>query len=106
MKNKRLLATSLAVAAGGFTTPWLVPQGWLGDVLLASLGLAIVWGALCANRAKGGTLPTGAGAASWMVLGTDRPGAKITDGRALTLFWLTLLYVAAFCVGAFAAVVA
>lgn len=104
MNNKRFLAVLAATSVAGFLTPRLIPQTWLAYVLGVSFGLAFIWGVLCASSAKGGELPPGVGASSWIVLGTDRPGAKITDSLALKLFWTTLLYGLAASVGAFAAV--
>lgn len=104
MRNNRLTAILVAVAIAGFSTPWLVPQNWMSYILEISIGLAFIWGVLCASSAKGGNLPPGVGAASWLVIGTDRPGEKITDNLALKLFWITLLYLTAFGIGAFSAI--
>jgi hypothetical protein len=106
MRNKRFLFTLVAIAITGFVTPWLVPQAWLSYILMTCTVLGLVWGVLAANSARGGELSLGLGALSWLVLGTERPAAEVADTRALTLFWITVLYAGSFSVGAFAAVIA
>ena len=60
---------------------------------------------LAAISARGGELSPGLAALSWLVLGTERPAAELSDTRALTQFWITVLYAGSFSVGAFAAVI-
>ncbi|VTU28588.1 hypothetical protein SRS16CHR_04296 [Variovorax sp. SRS16] len=106
MKNKRLFFTQVTIAVTGLVTPWLVPQAWLSYILVTCLVLGLVWGVLAAISARGGDLSPGLGALSWLVLGTEKPAAEVADTRALTLFWITVLYAGSFSVGAFAAVLA
>ena len=106
MRNKSFLFTLVAIAITGFVTPWLVPQAWLSYILVTCFVFGLVWGVLAAISARGGELSPGLGALSWLVLGTERPAAEMTDKRALTLFWITVLYAGSFSVGTFAAVIA
>ena len=92
-------------AAAGFATPRVVPQDWLSYILGASLFLLIVWAAIAAGSARGGDQSSrGLRAISWLVAGTSRPTAEVVDNQALRLFWMTLVYLGSFAVGAFAAV--
>lgn len=107
MRNARWIAGFLVAAALGFVTPRLVPHAWLADILGAALFLALVWAGLASGSARGGKdWGRGVRALSWLLVGTSRPTAEVTDNLALRLFWMTLVYLASFGIGAFAAVAA
>jgi hypothetical protein len=94
MKDKRYRLILLVVMAAGFATPWVVPQSWLGYILGGGILAALVWGALCAVNAKSDKSSHEVGLLSLLLPGMDRPTAEVTDGQALTLFLITLLYLA------------
>ncbi len=107
MRNARRIAGFLVAAALGFVTPRLVPHAWLGDILGAGLFLVIVWTGLASVGARGGKdWGRGVRALSWLLVGTSRPTAEVTNHLALRLFWMTLGYLAFFGIGAFSAVAA
>ena len=100
----RFVGFALA-AAIGFATPQVVPHDWLGYILGASLLLAIVSAGLAAASARGGDESSrGLRAMSWLIAGTSRPTAEVVDNQALRLFWMTLVFLGSFTVGAFVAV--
>ena len=92
------------VAAAGFMTAWLVPHDWLAYVLGTSLFLTTLFGMLGAVGARGEAPRGGLGVFSWLLIGTDRPQAEVTDRQAMRLFWMAVTYLVAFGAGAFAAV--
>jgi len=105
MKRVRWFVGFVVSAGAGFATPSVVPQTWLSYILGTALFLVVVWAALAGGSAKGGDESSrGLRAISWLVAGTSRPTAEVVDNQALGLFWITLIYLVSFNVGAFAAV--
>ena len=90
------------MVAGGIT-PCLVPNEWLKYVLWACLGGLLLFSSLAAGSAQDDQTKSRS-MLLWLVIGTDRPTAKIRDHQALALFFLTLAYLGGFTIGTFGAV--
>lgn len=109
MTVQRLLTIVVAIFVAGLATPFAAPASWLAYLFWIAGLCALVFGALSAasgqedgqSRSKSAATRT----ALWLTIGTDRPGARLTDRSALMCFFATLSFLAGLTVGAFAAVI-
>lgn len=107
MNNSRIafaLAVATAVGAG---TAFVVPAGWLQYCFWGTGLAALVFGSLAAASARD-VEESNAGPAAklflWLVIGTDRPAARIKDLEAVVFFCGALAFLAGLTLGAFGAV--
>ncbi|RTL23861.1 MAG: hypothetical protein EKK52_02950 [Burkholderiales bacterium] len=104
-RNRAALVLAVAAMAGGLA-PFGVPSAWLGDVLLGGLLVTLVFGSLAAMSAREpedqASTPLQR-IAAWLVVGTERPMARVSDPLALLLFFAGVAFLAGLAVGTFVA---
>jgi hypothetical protein len=107
--NKSRIAQSLALAAivGGII-PFVIPSGWLSYVFSGAVVVLLVLAALAAGSADDSQAEMHSGSPGrfvlWLIIGTERPTAKVKDMQALILFYLAIAFLAGLAIGAFGAV--
>lgn len=106
-KHRALIAVGMTIAAGMLTARF-VPSGWLANCFWGAGFCAFVFAVLAASSARDpghASDPSAAErAALWLIVGTDRPTAAVTDKQALVLFFLALAFLAGLTLETFASI--
>ncbi len=88
--------------------PLCTPDGWLVYFFWSAVLSALVFACLAAGSAQDHEQPPPKSlvtrAALWAAIGTDRPGARLADKKAMLLFFAAVSFLAGLSAGAFVAI--